>query len=128
MQNVQFGSEIKNGKKACQKSFFVFKPRKACQIDNRGKKTVSDLSSLVKNFEFFDVRTTGMHTIITGYSCVIFVDLTSYIYLNIVAENSSRNNAVVEIVILFFCFFVNSSGSTLGREIQLVIEWQCANL
>jgi len=46
------------------------------------------------------------------------VDFTSY--MNIVAENSSRNNVVVEIVILFFCFFVNCSGSTLGREIQLV--------
>ena len=32
--------------------------------------------SLVKNREFLDVRTTGMHSIITSYSCVISMDLT----------------------------------------------------
>ena len=100
------------------------KRRKGCQIDDRGTKT--DVSSSVKKFEFVDVRTTGMHTINTGCCCVIFVDLTSY--LNILAENSSRNDVVAEIVILFFCFFINCWGNTFGREIQLVIEWQRANL
>ena len=31
---------------------------------------------MVKNCEFLDVRTTGMHSIITSCSCVISMDLT----------------------------------------------------
>ena len=34
------------------------------------------LGPLVKSCEFLDVRTTGMHSIITSCSCVIFMDLT----------------------------------------------------
>ena len=32
--------------------------------------------SLVKNCEFLDVSTTGMHSIITGCSCVMSMDLS----------------------------------------------------
>ena len=32
--------------------------------------------SLVKNCEFLDVRTTGMHSMMTDCSCVISMDLT----------------------------------------------------
>ena len=40
------------------------------------RKRVPDHRSLVKNCEFLDVRSTGMHAIITGCSCVISMDLT----------------------------------------------------
>ena len=37
---------------------------------------IPETRSLVKNCELLDVRATGMHSIITGCSCVISMDLT----------------------------------------------------
>ena len=45
-------------------------------MGNRGRKTVPDSGSLVKNCKFFDIRAIGMHGIITGCSCVMCMDLT----------------------------------------------------
>ena len=49
---------------------------KVGKIGHRDRKTVPDSRSLVKNCEFLDVRATGIHSMITGCSCVISMDLT----------------------------------------------------
>ena len=62
-------------------AFCCLEDRKAWQVCNRCRKTVPDSTSrLVKNCEFLDVRTRGMHSIITSciFLCHIYgLNLTS---------------------------------------------------
>ncbi|CAH3189704.1 unnamed protein product [Porites evermanni] len=58
---------------------FARRPQETTRLIKRGDldiTTVPDARSLVKNCVFLDVRTTGMHSIITSCSCVISMDLT----------------------------------------------------